>query len=58
MRVPAHKGFVGVAGQCELIGTGAIIAARANAINSLKAAIYLTENWIGPFDSVVRQQPA
>ena len=49
---------MGVVGQRELIGTGAIITAQANAINSLKAAIYLTENWIGPFDSVVRQQPA
>ena len=55
---PGHKGFVGVLGQCELISPGAIIAAQANVTNSLKASIYLTQNWIGPSDSVVHQQPA
>ena len=56
MRAPRHKGFAGVLGQCELISPGAIIAAGANATNSLKASIYLTQNWKGPSDSVGEQQ--
>ena len=58
MRVLGQKGFAWVAGQCELIGTGAAFVAQANAINSFKNAIDLTQNWIGPSDSVVQQQPA
>ena len=56
MRVLPQKGFLGIEGQRELIGTGAIFGAGANATNSFKNAIYLTENWIGPSDSVVRQR--
>ena len=58
MRVLKHKGFSGVGGQRELIGACAIFAAGANATNSFKAEINLTEKWIGPRDSVVLQQPA
>ena len=58
MRALLQKGFAGVGGQCELIGAGGVFAAWANATNSFKAAIYLSENRIGPSDSVVRQQPA
>ena len=56
MRVLLQKGFPGIEGQRELIGAGAIFGAGANATNSFKNAIYLTENWIGPSDSVVRQR--
>ena len=58
MRVLGHKGFQAAAGQLELIGSGATFVAEANATNSFKDAIDLTENEIGPSDSVVQQQPA
>ena len=58
MRVLPHQSFQGSGGQLEFISAGAIFGAHANATNSFKAAIYLTEIRIGPSDIVARQQPA
>ena len=55
MQALGHKGFQAAGGQLELIGSGAAFPGEANATNSFKNAIHLTENWIGPSDSVVQQ---
>jgi hypothetical protein len=54
--VLGHKDVQGVVGQHELISKGGVFMLQANATNLLTAAVHLTQNWIGPSDSVMQQQ--